>query len=158
MYKKILEFWANERESDELQKPPPNFMNDVQRYLEGLEKSEDGLPHRLREVEAQRIKWMLEKVMSLRKEKICKKVVEGGLTEGMLFDEETRLFRPPRRDSAEEVAKKILVRLLGDVPSFVGTDLRTYGPYKAEDVVLLPAQNADALIKRGLAMAIERKV
>jgi DNA replication initiation complex subunit (GINS family) len=56
-----------------------------------------------------------------------------------------------------EAAKRILVRLLRDVPSFVGADLKTYGPYKSEDVVLLPAQNTDALVKRGIATEIHRR-
>lgn len=158
MYKKILEFWVSEKESAEPQRPPPGFMSDVQRYLENLGKLEDGLPRKLMEVEGQRIKWMLDNIMLLRREKICKKVLEGSLTQGILFEDEIQLFKSPKQEGSEGGAKKILVRMLGDVPSFVGADLRTYGPYKTEDVVLLPAQNAEAMIKRGLAMAIERRV
>ncbi len=158
MYKKIIEFWINEKENEELQRPPPDFMNGVERYLEDLGRAENGIPGKLREGEEKRIKWMLERIRSIRREKICKGVVSGTLVEGTLFEDEMLLFKPPKRNDVEGVAKKILVRMLRDVPSFVGADLRTYGPYKAEDVVLLPAQNAEALIKRGIAMTVQRKV
>jgi DNA replication initiation complex subunit (GINS family) len=78
----------------------------------------------------------------------------------MLFDDEIGLFKPLKEPEkvAEDSAKKILVRVLRDVPSFVGADLKTYGPYKTEDVVLLPAQNAEALIKREIATEIKRRI
>ncbi len=158
MYKKILEFLINEREQRDLQRPPPEFMSQVEAYLESLSKEENALPERLREAEKDRIKWMLERIRLLRREKICKRVLEGGSLEGPLFEEELALLGSAKKEGKEEGAKKILVRVLRDVPSFVGADMRTYGPYKAEDVVLLPAQNAEALINRGIAMMIQRKV
>lgn len=158
MYKKILEFLIGEREHKELQRPPEDFMSRVEGYLEDLGKAENGAPSKLREEERERIKWMLERIRSTRREKICKMLMEGNMVEGSLFDDELSLLKSPKLEGMEEGAKKILVRVLRDVPSFVGADMRTYGPYKAEDVVLLPAQNAEAMIKRGIAMSIQRKV
>jgi len=48
----------------------------------------------------------------------------------------------------------VLVRFLQDVPPIVGVDLKTYGPFRKEDVANLPKENAEALIKQGLAKAI----
>lgn len=158
MYKRILEFLIGEREQRDLQRPPPEFMNQVEAYLEGLSKGENGLPEKLREIEKDRIRWMMERIRLIRREKICRMVLEGAPVEGALFEDELGLLGPAKQEAKDEGAKKILVRVLRDVPSFVGADMRTYGPYKAEDVVLLPAQNAEALINRGIAMMIQRKV
>jgi len=157
MYKKILEFLIAERSQKDLQKPPPEFMKQVETYLEGLSKEGDGIPEKLREAERERVMWMLERIRFLRREKICRMVLEGVPVDSILFEDEANFFGPRMQETKDD-AKKILVRVLRDVPTFVGADMKTYGPYKAEDVVLLPAENAEALIKRGVAIMIQRKV
>ena len=52
-------------------------------------------------------------------------------------------------------SKVILVRFLTDLPAIVGSNMKTYGPFQAEDVSSLPAENAASLIKRGIALKIE---
>jgi DNA replication factor GINS len=47
----------------------------------------------------------------------------------------------------------ILVRILKDLPEFMGEDKRTY-QLKAQDEVKLPTANANLLIKRGVALGI----
>lgn len=42
------------------------------------------------------------------------------------------------------------VKILSDIPSFVGTDLKEYGPYKPGDVVSLPDKIAQLFISRKL--------
>ena len=160
MYKKILEFWLNEKEVRDLQKPPPDFKDEVRKYLEDLARMENGVPSKLKLAEAERVKNILNGISVLRREKICKAAVAGTVSDDVLFDDEIGLFRPLKEPEkvADDSAKKILVRVLRDVPSFVGADLKTYGPYKTEDVVLLPAQNAEALIKRGIATEIKRRI
>ena len=75
------------------------------------------------------------------------------------------MFNQERQDSLHalllvertvEDQKRILVRFLKDIPSFVGIDLRTYGPFRAEDVALIPAPNAEALIRHGIAVELKR--
>jgi len=160
MYKRILEFWLNEKEVRDLQKPPPDFKDEVRKYLEDLARMENGVPSKLKLAEAERVKHILNEISVLRREKICKAAVAGIVSDDVLFDDEIGLFRPLKEPEkvADDSAKKILVRVLRDVPSFVGADLKTYGPYKTEDVVLLPAQNAEALIKRGIATEIKRRI
>jgi DNA replication initiation complex subunit (GINS family) len=53
-----------------------------------------------------------------------------------------------------EVERSISVRLTKHVDELVGPDLRYYGPFEAEDVVSLPAANADILIADGDAVEI----
>jgi len=158
MYKRILEFWMNERELKDLQKAPPGFSDEVKRFLEDLGRSENGVPSKLRMAEGERVKHVLNEIATLRKEKACRVLAAEVVSDDTLFDDELTVPKQPKEPPAKvEGAKKILVRLLRDVASFVGADLKTYGPFKSEDVVLLPLQNADALIKRGIATEIQRK-
>lgn len=46
------------------------------------------------------------------------------------------------------------VRILSEIPSFVGTDLKEYGPYKAGQVVDLPSKIAQLFISRKLGETI----
>jgi len=169
VYKKIIEFWVNEREARELQAPPFEFKEGVEEYLKGLTSagsagSGSGIQAKLAEAEAARARRMLEAINALRREKICAASADGTLNEANLMEGESPAAKvAPAEPVVEgvaapaEAAKRILVRLLRDVPSFVGADLKTYGPYKSEDVVLLPAQNTDALVKRGIATEIQRR-
>ncbi len=154
-----MEFWINERQLQDLQKPPPGFKEDVDRYLEGLVRMENGTVSSLRAAEAERVKTLLDDISVLRRGKICRLMSAGKLPKDALLGEEEGLAEPPKEAEKPkgDGAKKILVRLLRDVPSFVGADLKTYGPLKSEDVVLLPVQNAEALVKRGIASEIQRK-
>ncbi len=70
---------------------------------------------------------------------------------------------PPAHVAAENVEDKkdiskeyIVVRLLRDIPTFVGVDGRNYTLAK-EDVVVLSAVNAKALINRNAAVQIKMK-
>jgi DNA replication factor GINS len=49
----------------------------------------------------------------------------------------------------------MVVRLLKEIPEIVGADMKTYGPFKPEDVATVPKENAKTLIKQGLAVEVE---
>jgi DNA replication factor GINS len=55
----------------------------------------------------------------------------------------------------DETPKRILVRFLRDIPAIIGSDMKTYGPFKIEDITTLPVENAMALVKQGFAMEVE---
>jgi DNA replication initiation complex subunit (GINS family) len=57
-------------------------------------------------------------------------------------------------ESTKKEEKKILVRLLQAIPAIVGADMETYGPFKEEEITALPIENAEALIKRGIAVKV----
>ena len=57
--------------------------------------------------------------------------------------------KPPQR------ADQKVVRFLQAVPAIMGIDMKTYGPFKPEDVVSLPVENAENLIRRGIAKEVE---
>jgi len=59
----------------------------------------------------------------------------------------------PAKDRDEELH---IVRILEDIPTFMGTDGRIY-KVKREDVIMLPKTNAEILCKRGVAERFEGK-
>ena len=64
--------------------------------------------------------------------------------------------QPPYTQHTEkgEEALKV-VRFTQPLPAIMGVDMKTYGPFRAEDVASLPAQNADNLIRKGIAKLVE---
>jgi DNA replication factor GINS len=56
-----------------------------------------------------------------------------------------------------EKPKSVLVRFVQEIPAIIGSDMNTYGPFKAEDIATLPPENARILIKQGAAMEVETK-
>ena len=61
------------------------------------------------------------------------------------------------RVKPEKKTKGMVVRFLQEIPAIVGSDMKTYGPFKPEDIATLPVENAKALIKQGVAEEVEAK-
>jgi DNA replication factor GINS len=51
--------------------------------------------------------------------------------------------------------KRVPVRFIKPIDRFMGIDMITYGPYVAEDIALLPSENARALTQNGFAEEIQ---
>jgi DNA replication initiation complex subunit (GINS family) len=59
-------------------------------------------------------------------------------------------------EDEEEDSDYEFVKITSDVPEFMGTDLESYGPFDEGDEVKVPEDNAEILINRGNAEAIEQ--
>jgi DNA replication factor GINS len=53
------------------------------------------------------------------------------------------------------VPKRSTIRFLKSIPAIMGADMKSYGPFVAEDVASLPPQNAQILVKQCLAVLVE---
>ncbi len=64
--------------------------------------------------------------------------------------------KPRKRDEQpiDEGNEHVLVRVLDNIPAFMGTDGRVYKVGR-EDVIMLPRTNAEILCNRGVAMRFE---
>jgi DNA replication initiation complex subunit (GINS family) len=51
--------------------------------------------------------------------------------------------------------KRAVLRFTKASPGIIGADMKTYGPFAAEDVASVSAKNAEMLVKQGLAVLIE---
>jgi DNA replication initiation complex subunit (GINS family) len=83
---------------------------------------------------------MVSPPLEIKKEKMEeneKEAVQDGSTE-------------PLTHSTQPLADFWPVRILSEIPSFVGTDLKEYGPYKTGQVVDLPSKIAQLFVSRKL--------
>lgn len=56
---------------------------------------------------------------------------------------------------AEVSHKRVALRFTKSIPAIMGADMKSYGPFKVEDVASLPVENAKMLVKQGLAVQVE---
>ena len=57
-------------------------------------------------------------------------------------------------NSPETKKDKLLLRFIKDMPSIIGVDLKTHGPFLKEDIAVLPYENAESLIRQSTAIEI----
>ena len=57
--------------------------------------------------------------------------------------------------ASDAISKRTIIRFLKSIPAIMGADMKSFGPFIAEDVASLPPQNAQILIKQGLAVLVE---
>jgi len=68
---------------------------------------------------------------------------------------------PPRKEPTpppkieEKDTELILVRFLHPLPAIMGIDMKAYGPFQPEELATIPRQNAENLIKRGIAKTVD---
>ncbi len=79
--------------------------------------------------------------------------------ESMVVNGEEKCSAEDIQDVSEkELVKKdlniVMVRILKDIPRFVGSDLNEYGPYEPNQIVKLPKKEAEFLVSKNLAEVI----
>jgi hypothetical protein len=77
------------------------------------------------------------------------------------FIKEYQLFRnnlfqrTTSKANTKKPPKRLVLRILKDIPALIGSDMKSYGPFLVEDVTSLPSENAELLIKQGLGKLVE---
>lgn len=183
MYNELYEAWRKEKESRELQSLPRDFYSKVAVYVKSLKEESRMLDRktlkaRLMLREFENVKKLVKELAKLRYEKTLKETVAGKVVPGdVLTEEEERLHKAvlPLAESymsvlkdvlrgrsttveREEKPERMLLRFLQEIPAIIGSDMRTYGPFKAEDIATLPIENARVLMEKGIAVEVEAKV
>ena len=180
MYNELYEIWKRELERVELERLPLDFYSKIADYLRRLREESRMLDKRtvkasLLKKETQNVKDMVRDLIRTRYKKLVRKTVKGEKVQSnVLTVEEKKIYTgfSPLTEAYRGFAKSILrgyvpkveveqelkravLRFLKDVPSIIGADMKTYGPFKVEDVASLPIENAKILIKQGLAEKVE---
>lgn len=62
------------------------------------------------------------------------------------------LFAPLETNATSQL---LLIRFLEEHPQLVGVDLKTYGPFKPDDLAALPVENARLIIRKNQAEPVE---
>lgn len=179
VYHTVYECWKAENASSELTKLPENFYHTVVEYLKKAKEEArmidlKTLKASLLKTELENVKQMVRELAKLRcmkltqmwlnSEKIPSDLLtaeeENFFKHGSNFAREYQNFiegiiqRQTLTHGLEHERKNIILRFLEDTPAIVGIDLKTYGPFKKEDVASLPVENAKILVQRGLAKDI----
>ena len=179
LYDTVYNSWKAENQNPKLTKLPKDFYSKIADYFKRIKEEirmiDSKTPRAaLLKIEQQNLKHMIKELAKLRYEKLARMMfsAKGALPE-CLTDEEKLMLKDASNFLREyqnfiidiiqrqvlgcEFGKKkksIILRFLKDAPSIVGSNLKTYGPFKAEDVASLPVENAEILIQRGLAKKI----
>lgn len=169
VYESLFEYWKQERASNKLLSLRETFMQRLRTYIEQLiteRRSEDiseihGL---LLEAEISNLRFILKSLLQHRVKKILAMVLASEtIDHSLLTRQEQRfveqitrslrsvmmleddLFAPMESDSSSSLT---LIRFLEDYPQIAGVDLKTYGPFRADDLAVLPLENARGIIRR----------
>jgi DNA replication initiation complex subunit (GINS family) len=137
---------------------------------------------RLLNIEEENACQLIKELISIRHRKITKMIIVGRkISEDNLTSEELQLLGSvvPSMDSfikfsegvlrgknlkmdlavqikePEIVHTRAVLRFVKPVPSIIGSDMKTYGPFMIEDVASVPIENGKILVKQGLAKIVE---
>ena len=179
MYDELYAAWRREIEEASLGGLPPDFYARVADYLGRIREENRLLDKKsvrvnLLDREAQNVKWMLEQLLHTRYKKMVKtitrdqklpselltteeaKMCESFITFSVAYKKFTKgLVHGQNANLEADVGhKRVTLRFVKSTPAIIGLDLKTYGPFTAEDVASLPAENAKILVRQGLAVLV----
>ena len=180
MYDELYEAWKREKENIEIQMLPRDFYAKLADYMKRIKEESRMLDEkttkaRLMQREFMNIKKMVSDLTQLRYRKTFRKTINGKIVprESLTKEEEKFIEEiSPLAESYQAVVKEILrghtshvkrkekpkkklVRFLQEIPAIIGADMKTYGPFKPENIATLPSENARILIKQGAAVEVE---
>ena len=182
-YEDLFHKWRKENSSKQLNSLPRDYYQRVREYvgrrrrlLQELDQKSTRAVLLMEELEQTRK--IARNLVVTRRRKILRITTKGEMipTEGLTMEDEglygsilsaiddfnkeiRRSFEGKIKDGSGEgeqmSPKRILVRFLREIPAIIGSDMRTYGPFKTEDIATLPEENATALIRQGFAIEVK---
>lgn len=182
MYDNLYEAWRKEKENAEIQKLSKRFYAELAIYMKKIREESRMLDEkttraRLMRRELGNARRLVRELVKLRYEKALRNAASAAsVPKEVLTEEEEELQGSilPLAESyqtflegllrgrvsqvgKEEKPKRLLVRVLKEIPAIVGSDMKTYGPFKPEDIATLPTENAKILIRQAVAVEVEAK-
>ncbi|MEM2163570.1 MAG: hypothetical protein QXR62_03990 [Candidatus Bathyarchaeia archaeon] len=180
MYDDLFSAWKREMESPEIQPLPKDFYARLADYMRWIREErrmmdEESLRGKLIQLEEENVKKMITDLIQTRYMKILQIIMAGGtLPLSSLTEEEEKLYSSlmAGRRALETILNDILfgqrprirqsapsgfavIRILKEIPQIVGVDMKVYGPFKPEDIAVLPEENARVLVKQGAAVEVD---
>ena len=179
----LYRIWKAEKSENGLQRLPVSFYTEVRRLLNDCKTASAATGQdRTHKAIAQKEFEILQRLSVEIARTRMKKIVDAALTgesvsTEVLAQEEAEFAKiiathlgdycrfvdelglgalSSEQEAPSEPAKVGLqvVRFLSDFPAIIGVDLKTYGPFKSEDIATLPADNASALINQGVVKQV----
>ena len=180
MYEELFKAWKREKTNKEIQPLPKDFYLRLARYIRRIREEQRMLDEKtvkgsLMKKEEENVRKMAKDLIQIRYEKIMHLARKGEpALIANLTEEEERWFKESslqfdafkkftygilqgriRKTDEKPKDRLVVVRILREIPEIIGVDMKTYGPFKPEDIASLPVENARILIKQGAAMEIE---
>jgi DNA replication initiation complex subunit (GINS family) len=181
VYDELYTAWQMEIDSSDLGSLSSDFYTRAVDYLRRIKEENRMLDKKsikaiLLERELVNARRMVDELISARYRKLVKKIVAGQkVSSECLTAEEEKLCSGvvPSAEAFSRFAKSLLhgqvtkvevetvvhkrvtLRFLKAVPSIIGADMKTYGPFLVEDVSSVPVENAKILVKQHLAEPVE---
>jgi DNA replication factor GINS len=184
VYDELYSAWRFELENAELGSLSPDFYARAADYLRRIKEESRMLDKKtvkagLLEHELERVKCMLQELVWTRYRKLVALISENQkLPSGLLADEEAAMWQgflsfteayqkfaekllqgqvlnQPLNVGVKKAHKRVALRFLKAIPAVIGADMKTYGPFMAEDVASVPVENAKILVKQGFAEVVE---
>ena len=152
MYNTLYNVWKKEKENIDLQELPKEFYPKLADYLKKFRKNKDKRTTKdiLIFLELKNVEKMVEELVELRRKKILKEVFAEKKVIKNLTKEEEKIYRGflPVTDShinflkgllkgnESSIEKKdlLLLRFLKGIPAIIGPNMKSYGPFKKEDM------------------------
>lgn len=195
-YNDIKSTWESELENEALQNLGDLRLSKMIAYLSSVRLSlasteaEKRVQAELLTQEALNLEFMIEDLLTLRRQKILKAVLSGHRPRGDMALAEEELYNRAQRaldghlefvkdslagtkpkkvkkkktdDDLEEIKTEpdsdnveyVTVRFLRPITdAFLGLDEKTYGPFKKEDVAMIPSANARSWLRDGTVVRI----
>jgi len=179
-YSRLLEAWKRERHSTTVQPLTDSFYSEMSEYASRLREQtrmleKGSMRARMAEKEKENAERMIRDLFQTRARKIAAAELDGSpIDPANLTAEEKRLHaelsrllsvhsealrgilmgRAPQVDAKPTPSGFKVVRFVEALPAIIGIDMKTYGPFKPEDVASIPAENAENLIRRGIAKEV----
>jgi DNA replication factor GINS len=180
MYDELLQIYKQEVGGDELAKLSADFYSRLADYVKRLNEEGRMLDRRtvkadLLRKEMQNARRMIRVLIQVRYMKVVKKTERmENVSPEFLTSEEQEICttisalsekfhgltddilkgRAPRTSIAQRHKRTILL-FSKEVPSVIGSDMKTYGPFEIEDLASLPMENAHIMVNQGSADKVE---
>lgn len=174
MFKKIINIWRKEISNDEIIKIEDEFLEHVIDYLKinSLKINDSNISMLQRDLiikEMDLTVKILNNLYKFRRNKAFLEIIdkeEVNLNVVTILEKEFYLeilsklrvefinFEEQARIGARE-KELTIVRFVNNIPQFLGIDLKTYGPYEADDIATIPRRNAVVLSQRDICIILE---
>jgi DNA replication factor GINS len=177
---RIQVYLSVELKSDQVEKVPPTIYREVADYIKDVRNLADensrNLTSNLLKRERLLLAGMTMRLLEVRLGKTSAHVDDA--SNGMNLTPEEKYLVEPSTMSRKRLAKisravvsgqtavlgnistlissrYVVVRFLQPASATIGVDLAKYGPFKKEDVAVLPLDNAKPLLKQGIVQEID---
>ena len=168
----IRKIQREEQREPRLSKIPEDFYEKAKAYLQEKKKLSEKKNDRIVSLELKNAEMLLEDIYNRRETKIMNQAIMTTRTDippQNLLEKEKEFFKSlvnALTTQREMVLNTLLkktkeekletIKFTEDVPEFVGTDLKKYGPFNEGEKVAIPKENAELLKKVGKAKSVKR--